>query len=367
MDAFTPSCCFATKDSRIHTKKTAQILSLLQKSAPMVRLLALFPIILALVGCDTRSDIARANEEKILIVGNSNEPKGLDLHLVSGVHESNIIRALFEGLCVDDASTDGVARPGAAERYEHSDDFTAWTFYLQPKGMWSDGTPVTAQDFVFSFKRMLSPDPNWPAKYAEMLYFLENAESYSKNRRGLILMGKDDRFPIDWETLSTANFGGDSSIAYADFGGRKLSSLSNEEKKPFLKYLTGKEEVAFSNLINKSFAKLNAAEKKIYLNERGLDKLSSDSREYLDYIFDQPTSFIWPEAVNKEAQAAVIKRMTEFAGQDLWDEARVGAFAADDFTLQIQLRGPVPFLPEITKHYTWYPVPRHIILKYGKD
>ena len=54
------------------------------------------------------------------------------------------------------------------------------------------------------------------------------------------------------------------------------------------------------------------------------------------------------------------------AGKDLWDEARVGVQALDDFTLAIDLRGPVPFLPEITKHYTWYPVPRHIILKYGK-
>ena len=44
----------------------------------------------------------------------------------------------------------------------------------------------------------------------------------------------------------------------------------------------------------------------------------------------------------------------------------LASLPSDDFTLEIQLRGPIPFLPEITKHYTWYPVPRHIILKYGK-
>ncbi|MDB4666818.1 peptide ABC transporter substrate-binding protein, partial [bacterium] len=53
---------------------------------------------LAFVSCERRSDIEIANEENILIIGNSNEPKGLDPHLVSGVLESNIIRALFEGL-----------------------------------------------------------------------------------------------------------------------------------------------------------------------------------------------------------------------------------------------------------------------------
>lgn len=331
----------------------------------MARIFVLLPFFLALIGCDTRSDIERANEEKILIIGNSNEPKGLDPHLVSGVLESNIIRALFEGLCVESPNKDGVALPGAARRWESSEDFTAWTFHLQPTAKWSDGTPVTAHDFVFSYKRLLSPDPNWPAKYAEMLFFLENGESYSKNRRGLILMGKDDRFPAQWETLSEVNFGGDSSIGYSSYQGLKLSSLSPEEREPFRKYLPAGEDLSFANLIEKPFAELSSAEKKILLNAQGLDKASTSSTEKMDYISEHPESFRWPEGLSKEVQGAVVKRLRNYAGKDLWDKARVGAFAVDDFTLQIQLRGPIPFLPEITKHYTWYPVPRHIILKHG--
>ena len=42
-----------------------------------------------------------------------------------------------------------------------------------------------------------------------------------------------------------------------------------------------------------------------------------------------------------------------------------GVEALDDYTLHISLRGPIPYLPEITKHSTWYPVPRHVVLKYG--
>lgn len=325
--------------------------------------LALLPVLLLLAACDPRSDVERANEENILIVGNSNEPKGLDPHLVSGVLESNIIRALFEGLCVGDHSNDGIALPGAAASYEASDDFTAWTFNLQPNGKWSDGIPVTAHDFVFSFRRLLSPDPNWPAKYAEMLYFIENAESYSKNRRGEILLARDSSFPSNWTTLSQANFGGDEALDLTALSGKKFSDLDPEQKEVILNYLPAQTDVSFQNAARAPLEKLTPEEMKLRFASKGLNSLNRDE---LQAIQTNPELFVWPEAINLEVQAAVVARLLEYAGQDLWDEARVGASAIDDFTLQINLRGPVPFLPEITKHYTWYPVPRHIILKHGK-
>lgn len=325
--------------------------------------LSIWPLLLFLTSCDPRSDVERANEDKILIIGNSNEPKGLDPHLVSGVLESNIIRALFEGLCVDDPSIDGTALPGAAYKFESSEDFTAWTFYLQPEGKWSDGIPVTAHDFVFSYRRMLSPDPNWPAKYAEMLYFIENAESYSKNRRGEILMARDTNFPINWTTLSQANFEGDEKLTLSDWAGKTYSDLDPEEKEVVLRYLPAQTKVSFANAASSPFEKLTPDERRLRFASKGLDNLSKDE---LVYIRRNPAHFTWPESLNDEARAAVIERLLEHVDQDLWELARVGVTARDDFTLEINLRGPVPFLPEITKHYTWYPVPRHIILKHGK-
>ena len=85
---------------------------------------------LAFSSCETRSDVEIANEENILILGNSNEPKGLDPHLVSGVLESNILRSLFEGLCVGSPDKDGVSLPGAAKRWDPNEDASVWTFYL---------------------------------------------------------------------------------------------------------------------------------------------------------------------------------------------------------------------------------------------
>lgn len=329
----------------------------------MVRLFTSICLLLALVSCDTRTDIERANAEKILILSNSNEPKGLDPHLVSGVIESNIIRALFEGLCLGDPAEDSTALPGAAASWEPTEDSTAWTFHLQPTAKWSDGVPVTAHDFVFAYRRLLSPNPSWPAKYAEMLYFLENGENYSKNRRGAILMGKDAFFPVDWEILSKANFRGDPELDFKKYEGLQMTDLQASDWKVLLKYLTPQDKVSFDRLNNATFDKLTDSEKKLRVNATGLDKLGEKE---LNYIRANPEVFLWPDTIEPEVQVAVLERLMKYVGRDLWDEARVGVTATDDYTLQIQLRGPVPFLPEITKHYTWYPVPRHIVLQHGE-
>lgn len=146
----------------------------------MVRCCAilLIPCLLLLGGCQKESQVDRATREGILLVGNSNEPKGLDPHIVSGVIESNILRALFECLIASDPESD-IATPGGAA-LELTPDATAtvWTARLRADGKWSDGAPVTAHDFVFSYERMLTPELG--AKYSEMLYFLKGAEDFNK-------------------------------------------------------------------------------------------------------------------------------------------------------------------------------------------
>ncbi len=188
------------------------------------------PCWLLLVSCQKETQVERANREKILLVGNSAEPKALDHQLVTGVIESKIISSLFEGLVGDDPEKDDGAPSGAAVSWEHNEDMTGWVFRLQPEGRWSDGTPVTAHDFVFSYNRLLHPDFAGP--YAEMLYFLQNAEAYNKG--------------------------------------------------------------------------------------------------------------------------------------EISDFSQVGVKAVDDFTLELKLREPVPYLPSLTRHYTWFPVPRHVVLQHGK-
>jgi oligopeptide transport system substrate-binding protein len=59
------------------------------------------------------------------------------------------------------------------------------------------------------------------------------------------------------------------------------------------------------------------------------------------------------------------KNLKENELKDLWELIEFGASAPDKHTLKVKLNSPIPFLPEITKHYTWYPVPKHVVLKHG--
>lgn len=136
---------------------------------------------LALTACGSGAKEAdKAIEAKVLLVGNQAEPKTLDVQLSSGVPEARVQKALCEGLTQLDAEDDGKVAPGAAASWEPSDDYRTWTFHLQPGGNWSDGTPVTAQDFVYSYERILSPALG--AQYAEMLYLIDGAEQFSAGK-----------------------------------------------------------------------------------------------------------------------------------------------------------------------------------------
>ncbi len=121
--------------------------------------------------------VMAAARAKILLAGNGAEVETLDAHLANGVPEHQVITSMFEGLVAPAAANPDDNAPGAATSWEHNPDFTVWTFRLQPKGMWSDGVPVTAHDFAWSYQRILSPE--LAADYAQMLYPLLNAEAFN--------------------------------------------------------------------------------------------------------------------------------------------------------------------------------------------
>lgn len=132
------------------------------------------------LSCQRETRVERATRDKILLLGNGAEPKALDPHLVSSVGDANILRALFEGLVVPHPADDFADEPGVAERWEANDDFTEWRFFLRHDAKWSNGDPLTAQDFVYSFHRALHPDMASP--YSSMLYFLKNAEDFNTGK-----------------------------------------------------------------------------------------------------------------------------------------------------------------------------------------
>ena len=140
--------------------------------------LSLCVISLLLAGCgDSRSSAEKAAEQGILIVGNNQEPLSLDPHKATAVADGKIIATLLEGLVRPDAQDETRIHPGMAERWEHNADATVWRFHLR-EAQWSDGTPVTAQDFAYAYRRLLHPQ--FGGKYAEMLYPLHMAEEFNR-------------------------------------------------------------------------------------------------------------------------------------------------------------------------------------------
>lgn len=105
--------------------------------------------------------------------GNQNDPDTLDPHKATGQWESNILGDLFLGLVTEDAAANPI--PGAAESWTTSADGLVWTFKMRQGATWSDGVPVTAEDFVFSLRRQL--DPATASQYASMLYDIVGAEA----------------------------------------------------------------------------------------------------------------------------------------------------------------------------------------------
>jgi len=129
-------------------------------------------------GCAGRETLVETGDrEQILHLGNGSEPKDLDPHIVTGVTEHNIISALLEGLVSENPRTLQPV-PGTAERWEISEDALEYRFHIRPNAKWSNGDSVSAQDFVFSYRRILSPELGSP--YAYMLFCLRNAAEYNR-------------------------------------------------------------------------------------------------------------------------------------------------------------------------------------------
>jgi oligopeptide transport system substrate-binding protein len=139
---------------------------------------------LALAGGCARHDGAAAagpggRPAQVLRFGNGSEPQDLDPQAVTGVPELNIIDSLFEGLVTGDPH-DLHPVPGLAESWDISADGLVYTFHLRGGLRWSNGDPLTADDFVQSYKRILTPSLG--SEYSYLLWFVAGAADYNAGR-----------------------------------------------------------------------------------------------------------------------------------------------------------------------------------------
>ena len=132
-----------------------------------------------LIGCSENiSPVDSGLEQQIYHHGNGSEPQGIDPHIVTGVPEHHILISLCEGLTIPNPNptgSDGYI-PGTAESWSISDDGKEYIFKLNKNAKWSNGDPVTADDFVWSWKRILTASLG--SQYPDMLYYLVGAYEY---------------------------------------------------------------------------------------------------------------------------------------------------------------------------------------------
>ena len=120
-----------------------------------------------------------------LNIGNAAEPGTLDPHRYFANAEEHILKDLFLGLTTMGPA--GEVLPGVAQRWETSDDGLQWRFELNPKATWSDGEPLTAEDFVFGLRR--HQDPNTASPLAHFLYCIKNAEAVNRGEMSPFELG----------------------------------------------------------------------------------------------------------------------------------------------------------------------------------
>ncbi|MGD1031010.1 MAG: peptide ABC transporter substrate-binding protein [Opitutaceae bacterium] len=143
----------------------------------------LFSAVLALDGCARRESAPQTDTQPILRISQRNEPADLDPAIASLPDEFFVIRALSEGLVIP-APDGGNVLPAAAERWDVSPDHLEYTFHLRSNERWSNGEPVISNDFLESFRRVLSPGTAAPN--AALFFPVKNARDY--------LSGKLDDF-----------------------------------------------------------------------------------------------------------------------------------------------------------------------------
>jgi oligopeptide transport system substrate-binding protein len=127
---------------------------------------------LLLVGC------GNADRRADLVFLNGAEPETLDPAIITGQPEGRIVNALFEGLCAYDEN--GQPSPGVAEKWKISPDGKTYTFHIRANAKWSDGSPLTAHDFVESWRHTLTPETG--SQYNYQLYPIKNAQSFSEGK-----------------------------------------------------------------------------------------------------------------------------------------------------------------------------------------
>lgn len=310
----------------------------LRRVLPPLLLAALALVVVRLAGS------ARL-EPADMTFNNGTEVQTLDPATVSGVPEGRILRAIFEGLVMKDPRTLEPV-PGAAERWELSPDGHVYTFHLRDGARWTNGDPLGAHDFEFSWERFLHP--RTAAEYVYQLWYVRGGRQYT-------LLPDERSFAAGAEPTSWVRALGGARVALG-LCGHLLERQPEDAPLPRLPAVGTTVEVGTTLLelpggsvrapLAGRVRALNAA-----LPATFGELLRDPYRE--GWLIELETA---PDALAAAHAAGDLLDAPTFRRELAWPA--VGIRALDARTLRVELEHPTPYFLALCAFYPLYPVNR---------
>ena len=274
----------------------------------------LFALTVFAVGCTTSASSryfgkTQPPSRNILRYISGSEPESLDPQIGTGQPEARVYMALYDGLVEYDPKTMQPI-PAIAESWDISPNVDEFIFHLRKNAKWSDGTQITARDFVYTFRRGFQPE--LAARNANLGYYVKYAEAYNNKsffvkKNGAFLLAKD-------------------------------FAKESAEQKPEQKTV----EVPASFGAETEFRK--------YIKSPDSLIVKADEKERAKQL----------EANPKLKAAIEGAELVPVTAED------IGVEAVDDYTFRITLTQPAPFFLGLMAHQFFRLVPQHKIKEYGK-
>ena len=263
------------------------------------------------------------------------EPQTLDPQVMTGLPESRIAAAIFDGLVEYDEKTN-LPRPSLAINWDINHDGTVWTFHLRRDAKWTDGHALNARDFVYSWRRALAP--NLAASNAYFLYPVKNAQAYNQL----------SAFVRDPQTGKYAT----------------LDDLTRASVNGVVNF-TGAEPENFDAMASAD-ATSNAS-----TASRTIDDPSSPVSHNVKYLFVPADAQARNKLLTGDATKKISGNATALArfvvGKQFVPvkKENLGLRALDDDTFQVTLESPSAYFIKMLTHQFFRPVPRQAIEKWG--
>ena len=267
-----------------------------------------------LISCSTQANSrffgkTEAPKDNVMRYVSGSEPESLDPQFVTGQPEARIMMALYDALVEYHPKTMEPI-PAIAESWDLSPDGTEYIFNLRKTAKFSNGDPVTAKDFVYSFRRGLSPE--LASRNANLAYYIKYSEAYNSDKSFV-----------------------------KDAGGKFLLKSDLEEKD--------------------AAAKTDSAPKPDNFGPE------TDFHKFLD----EPERLSVPSDAKERAKLTDkdAKLKTAIEGKELVPVKAedIGVEAIDDYTFRIKLHQPAPFFIGLLGHQFFRVVHQATIEKFGKD